>query len=211
MSTVAMPAPSIDHPVDEITASLGMWVFLASEVLFFGGLLVAYTYGRSHWPAGFAAASHETHVVIGTVNTALLLTSSALVALAAARSELADSGRAVARLLAGACVLGVAFMVLKGVEYGKEWHEHLVPGATFRLRDVQGAQLFFVLYFLTTGLHAVHLTIGIVVLAAFAWGSHRLAPWALPRRIEAAGLYWHFVDVVWIFLYPLIYLGGRAG
>jgi cytochrome c oxidase subunit 3 len=102
-------------------------------------------------------------------------------------------------------------MVLKGVEYGKEWHEHLVPGADFRLRNVPGAELFFVLYFLITGLHAVHLMVGIVVLAVFAWGTRRLKPWALPHRIEAAGLYWHFVDVVWIFLYPLIYLGGRTG
>jgi cytochrome c oxidase subunit 3 len=96
------------------------------------------------------------------------------------------------------------------VEYGKEWHEHLVPGAQFRLRDTPGTELFFVLYFLVTGLHAVHLTIGVGVLAVFAWGARRNRPWAQAQRIEAAGLYWHFVDVVWIFLYPLIYLGGRA-
>jgi cytochrome c oxidase subunit 3 len=201
MNSIASPsAPARD----ELTGSMGMWVFLASEVLFFGGLLVAYTYGRSHWPDGFAAASHETHVAIGTVNTALLLTSSAFVASAGAAK------RHVETLLAAACALGVAFMVLKGVEYAKEWHEHLVPGASFRLHDVPGAQLFFVLYFLTTGLHAVHLTIGIAVLAVFAWGSHRVSPWASPRRVEVAGLYWHFVDVVWIFLYPLIYLAGRS-
>jgi cytochrome c oxidase subunit 3 len=187
-----------------------MWVFLASEVLFFGGLFMAYTYGRSHWPGGFAAASHETHVVLGTVNTALLLTSSALVALAVACDELDADRRWVARLLAASAALGIAFMVIKGIEYRKEWLEHLVPGAQFRLRDAAGAELFFVLYFLTTGLHAVHLSVGIVVLAAFAWGTHGGRPWALPRRVEAAGLYWHFVDVVWIFLYPLIYLGGRA-
>jgi cytochrome c oxidase subunit 3 len=202
MSTIAMS--SADRP-DEFTGPMGMWVFIASEVLFFGGLLVAYTYGRSHFPDGFAAASHETHVVIGTVNTALLLTSSACVALAVA------STRRASLLLAAACALGLAFLALKGIEYTKEWHEHLVPGASFRLRDTPGAQLFFVLYFLTTGLHAVHLTIGIAVLAAFAWGTHRGRTWARPPHVEVAGLYWHFVDVVWIFLYPLIYLGGRSG
>lgn len=206
-SSAALPATT---PSRDFTASLGMWVFLASEVLFFGGLLFAYAYGRSRWPAGFAAASHETQVVIGTVNTGLLLTSSALVALAAACGELREREHWVPRLLAGACALGLAFLLLKGVEYTKEWHEHLVPGAGFRLRELPGAPLFFVLYFLTTGLHSLHLVIGIAVLAVFAWGSHRRARWAPARRIEAAGLYWHFVDVVWIFLYPLIYLGGRA-
>ncbi|TFY97206.1 cytochrome c oxidase subunit 3 [Ramlibacter humi] len=205
-----MNTAAVRHEPDELTGPFGMWVFLASEVLFFGGLLLAYTYGRSHWPEGFAAASRETHVVIGTVNTALLLTSSALVAMAVACGESRESRRYVSALLWGASALGVAFMVLKGMEYTREFHEHLVPGAAFRLQE-PGAQLFYVLYFLATGLHAVHLTIGIAVLATFAWGTHRLSGWALPRRVEVAGLYWHFVDVVWIFLYPLIYLGGRSG
>ena len=196
---------------DELAAPFGMWVFLASEVLFFGGLLLAYGYGRSHWPAGFAAASRETQVVIGTVNTALLLTSSALVAFAVACGESREARRLVARCLWGACALGVAFMALKGVEYAREFHDHLVPGASFRLQDEPGAQLFYVFYFLATGLHAVHLAVGIAVLAAFAWGSGRVARWVVPRRVEAAGLYWHFVDVVWIVLYPLLYLGGRSG
>jgi cytochrome c oxidase subunit 3 len=195
------------HDGDAFTPQFGMWVFLASEVLFFGGLIVAYTYARSHWPDGFAAASHETHVVLGTINTALLLTSSACVALAVSL----DRRQWASWLLTAACALGIAFIAIKGVEYRKEWLEHLVPGANFRLANVQGAELFFVLYFLITGLHAVHLTIGAGVLAFFAWGTHRGKPWALPRRVEAAGLYWHFVDIVWIFLYPLIYLGGRAG
>jgi cytochrome c oxidase subunit 3 len=203
MNAAALPASDArEH--DAMTAQLGMWVFLASEVLFFGGLFAAYAFGRMHWPDGFAAASHETHVVLGTVNTALLLTSSAFVAQAVARP-----GRA-AWLLAVACALGLAFMAIKGIEYRQEGLEQLVPGAHFRLHGTPGAELFFVLYFLVTGLHAVHLTVGIVLLGVFAWGSHRARPWAPARRIEAAGLYWHFVDVVWIFLYPLIYLGGRA-
>jgi cytochrome c oxidase subunit 3 len=196
---------------DPSRASLGMWVFLASEVLFFGGLFVAYAYGRMHWPEGFAAASRQTHVALGTVNTALLLTSSALVALAVACGEARERRAWVARLLSASCLLGLAFLALKGVEYRKEWLEHLVPGPHFGPTGRQGAELFFVLYFLVTGLHAVHLTVGIGVLGVFAWGSHRARAWAQASRIEAAGLYWHFVDVVWIFLYPLIYLGGRAG
>jgi cytochrome c oxidase subunit III len=195
---------------DADTAKLGMWVFLASEVLFFGGLFMAYTYGRSHWPDGFAAAGHETHVVLGTLNTALLLTSSALVALAVKCDEQGARRSWIPWLLASAAALGIAFLAVKGIEYRKEWLEQLVPGENFRLRDVPGAQLFFVLYFLTTGLHAVHLTVGIVLLAAFAWGRRRARPWALARHVEVAGLYWHFVDIVWIFLYPLLYLAGRT-
>jgi len=207
MNTAALH-PAVGH--DPERASLGMWVFLASEVLFFGGLMLAYSYGRSHWPAGFALASGQTHVVIGTVNTALLLTSSALVALAVACAELGERRPWISLLLAASCALGIAFLALKGVEYAQEWREHLVPGAGFRLHGTQGAELFFVLYFLITGLHAVHLAIGIGVLGVFAWGTRRARPWASAGRVEAAGLYWHFVDIVWIFLYPLIYLGGRA-
>lgn len=206
MSAVVASPPASEPPA--LAGPLGMWVFLASEVLFFGGLLLTYAYGRSHWPAGFAAASRETHVVIGTVNTALLLTSSALVALAVACGELRRPRR-VAPLLWGASALGLAFVVLKGVEWALEFREQLVPGPSFRLAEA-GAPLFYVFYFLATGLHAVHLVIGIAVLAVFAWGSGRGHAWAVPRRVEAAGLYWHFVDLVWIFLYPLIYLGGRS-
>jgi cytochrome c oxidase subunit III len=148
-------------------------------------------------------------VVIGTVNTALLLTSSALVALAVACDELGARRSWVPWLLGGSAALGAAFMALKGIEYHKEWTEHLVPGAGFRLHE-RGAELFYVMYFVMTGLHSVHLGLGIVLLATLAWGARRASAWALPRRIEAAGLYWHFVDIVWIFLYPLIYLGGRA-
>lgn len=195
---------------DADTARLGMWVFLASEVLFFGGLFVAYAYGRSHWPEGFAAAGRETHVVLGTVNTALLLTSSAFVALAVHADESGGRRARIPALLALAAALGVAFMAIKGIEYRSEWLEQLVPGARFRLNGTPGAELFFVLYFLTTGLHALHLTIGIALLGVFAWGRRRARPWALPRRVEVAGLYWHFVDIVWIVLYPLLYLVGRA-
>jgi cytochrome c oxidase subunit 3 len=191
---------------DPDTGKLGMWIFLASEVLFFGGLFVAYLYGRTHWPLGWAAASRHTDVVLGTVNTALLLTSSAVVALAVACAEDARRWHWSARLLWTTAALGVAFLAIKGVEWHAEWREHLVPGPDFALA-VAGAQQFFALYFVMTGLHAVHMIVGVAVLATLARGRGR----AGARQFEVAALYWHFVDLVWIFLYPLLYLVQRHG
>jgi cytochrome c oxidase subunit III len=191
------------------TARLGMWIFVASEVMFFGVLLLAYLYARTHWPEGFAAAGRRTDVVLGTLNTGVLLTSSALVALAVACEQQRRHRNWVPWLLALSAALGIAFVAIKGIEYRNEWHEGLFPGAGFELKATAGAELFFVLYFLMTGVHALHLLIGIALLAVFAWGAHQMHPWVLPRRVEVAGLYWHFVDIVWIFLYPLLYLVSR--
>lgn len=208
----ALPAAAMPEPGDEPDAGkLGMWVFLASEILFFGGLFIAYLYGRLHWPQGWATASRHTDVVLGTVNTALLLTSSALVALAVACEEDAQRRAWTARLLALTAVLGAAFLVVKGFEYRAEWREHLFPGAAFALAGTPGAQEFFALYFVMTGLHGVHMIAGIGVLAVLAGGRRRGRPWAALRRIDAAALYWHFVDIAWIFLYPLLYLVQRHG
>jgi len=191
-----------------LTGRLGMWVFLASELMFFGGVFAAYGYGRWQWPRGFAEAGHHTHVAIGTVNTALLLTSSGLIAFAAACAKHEPARRWTGRLLWLVAGIGLAFLALKGVEYRREWNEHLVPGADFSL-DVPGAQLFYMWYFFATGLHAVHLSVGIAVVAAMAWGAKRRRSWADGDGVEGTALYWHFVDIVWIFLYPLIYLLGR--
>lgn len=190
-------------------ARLGMWIFIGTELLFFGGLFVAYLYGRTHWPQGFAAAGRHTDVVLGTLNTAVLLTSSAVIALAVVCSEHESQRRRVSRLLWLTAALGFVFLVIKGIEYRKEWHESLFPGAGFALADVRGAQLFFWLYFFMTGLHAVHLVIGMAGVGAFAWGSARSRPWADATGIDVMALYWHFVDVIWIFLYPLLYLVER--
>ena len=194
----------------EAPRSLGMWVFLASELLFFGGLLAAYTHGRVMSPRGFAIASRHTHVVLGTVNTAVLLTSSALVALAVACTQNTAHRRWTARLLWFTALLGLAFMAVKGWEYAQEWKEHLFPGPGFALAE-PGAQLFFMLYFFTTGLHAIHLACGIVAVCVFARAVQRRRAWVTPDRVESLALYWHFVDVVWIFLYPLLYLVERHG
>jgi cytochrome c oxidase subunit 3 len=191
------------------SAEFGMWIFLATEILFFGGLLFAYAVARAHWPDGFAIAGRRTDVVLGTLNTALLLTSSCAAALAVAADEHGEH-RWVPRLLWITAALGCAFLAVKGVEYVHEWREGLVPGPRFALTTTAGAELFWLLYFLTTALHALHLTIGIVVIAAFAWGARRPSGWARAPRLQVAALYWHFVDVLWIFLYPLLYLVGRA-
>ena len=190
------------------TAEFGMWVFLATEVLFFGGLFVAYGYGRLHHPDGWAAAARHTDVVLGTLNTALLLTSSLFAALAVAAAE-CGRARWIGRLLGVTAALGVAFIVVKGIEWSHEGRDGLFPGPGFALAGVPGAELFFIVYFLATGLHAVHLSLGVGLTATFAVGAARGRAWAGPPRLQVAALYWHFVDAVWIFLYPLLYLVSR--
>ena len=188
---------------------LGMWIFLATEVLFFGGLLVAYAYGRTHWPDGFATASRHTDVLLGTLNTGVLLTSSAVVALAVTAAESSSHRRWTAWLLFAAAALGVIFLGIKGLEYRQDWNENLFPGPAFALADARGAELFYMLYYVMTALHGVHLTIGVTALAVFGEAWRRRRPWACAKRVEIAALYWHFVDIVWIVLYPLLYLVNR--
>ncbi len=208
------------HPAEQYSdlgqehdaAELGMWVFLGSEVLLFGALLLGYFVYRRGYPDGFAEAARHTKIVIGTINTAVLLTSSFLVAWAVTLVKL-NASRFAALLFWLAAALGVTFLILKGIEYHDEYREHLMPGVDFRFEgpshDV--VRLFFSYYFIATGLHAVHITIGIVVLAAIAVGSRRgdySSVYHAPPTL--AGLYWHFVDLIWIFLFALIYLPGRA-
>jgi cytochrome c oxidase subunit 3 len=193
-------------------AQLGMWAFLATEVLFFGGLILAYAVYRFGYPGDFAAAARHTKIVIGATNTAILLTSSFFVAWAVAAARL-EAARAVAILLSLAAAAGVIFLALKGLEYAQEYREHLVPGVDFSFPAelARGAELFFMFYFVATGLHALHVLIGIVVLALVARAASRRAYSARYHApITVAGLYWHFVDVVWIFLFALIYLPGRS-
>jgi cytochrome c oxidase subunit 3 len=208
-SAASPPFSSFERQSD--AARLGMWVFLGTEVLFFGPLFAGYIYARLHFGDAIAEASRHTHVILGTVNTAVLLTSSFTMAVAVevARQKAFKLARTMLWITAA---LGVAFLVIKGVEYTKEWNEHLVPGLHFAFDATQrgGAELFFYLYFATTGLHALHLTIAIgAVLVMAHWFTRRGAEGA--EKIEVTGLYWHFVDIVWIFLYPIIYLVGRSG
>jgi cytochrome c oxidase subunit 3 len=194
-------------------AEVGIWVFLATEVLFFGGLILAYCVYRSTYPVGFAEAAPHTKIIIGTANTAILLTSSFLVAWAVTITKLREA-RFAALLLWSAALLGVAFLALKGVEYTLEYREHLLPGFGFDYPGTQAhaAHLFFSFYLIATGLHAVHVTAGIAVLAIIGWRARQRAysdEYHAP--VTVAGLYWHFVDLVWVFLFALIYLPGRSG
>jgi cytochrome c oxidase subunit 3 len=219
MSTVEQPHAEqfTSREQQSFAGTFGMWVFIASELLFFGPLLFGYLYLRVHYPEASAAASRHTDYLLGTANTAVLLTSSFLMALA---GNAAGSGRRprAMRLLWAVAALGFVFLVLKGWEYHNDVQENLFPGSRFRpeqgghLQQLPGMQLFFILYFVLTGLHAVHLTIGILVCLAMALKLRHPPPVGVSAdAIEYAGLYWHFVDVVWIFLYPLLYLVGRAG
>jgi cytochrome c oxidase subunit 3 len=212
-----MPEPQsafqfVDLRQQHDVAQLGMWVFLATEVLFFGVLILAYSVYRIGNPAGFAEAARETQIVIGITNTAMLLTSSFLVAWAVA-AALGGAGRLAGILLWVAALLGTLFLVMKGIEYGIEYRERLVPGLNFSRSGPNAATvgLFFSFYFVATGVHALHVAIGIVVLATIGLRAFRgtySARYHAP--ITVAGLYWHFVDVVWVFLFALIYLPGRS-
>jgi cytochrome c oxidase subunit 3 len=203
----------VDMRQQHDVAQLGMWVFLATEVLFFGGLILSYCVYRSAYPAAFAEAARHTKIIIGAANTAVLLTSSFLVAWAVAIVKLRQS-RFAAVLLWGAGVLGVIFLVLKGIEYGMEYDEHLLPGLDFFYpgEQARAVGLFFSFYIVATGLHAIHVAVGIVVLGVIGARAHQRAySDAYHSPVTVAGLYWHFVDMVWIFLFALIYLPGRSG
>lgn len=193
-------------------AAFGMWVFLATELLFFGVLFVSYTIGRTLFPEGFAEASRHTHVFIGTANTAILLTSSLFMALAV-RAARTEAHSRLVLFLTVTFLLGAVFLGLKGYEYLEEYREGLVPALTLPLRagSADPIALFFFLYFVTTGLHALHLGIGLVIVAVAAiFAARGRFAHGYYHPVEVAGLYWHFVDIVWIFLYPLIYLVSRT-
>jgi cytochrome c oxidase subunit III len=190
---------------------LGMWTFLATEVLFFGGLFAAYMVYRAIYPGAFIEGSHHLDLVLGTVNTVLLLTSSLTIVLAVHYTQAGESRRPT-WLLVATLVLGVVFLVIKGLEYLHKFEEGLVPGPNFALEtpNLGPVMLFFVLYFVMTGLHAIHMIIGIGVLGYMAWQSWRGRYLADYMPVELLALYWHFVDIVWIFLFPMLYLVSRS-
>ncbi|MEO8551672.1 MAG: cytochrome c oxidase subunit 3 [Kofleriaceae bacterium] len=195
-------------PRQHATARLGMWIFLASESLLFAALFALYAAYRYVYPVAFHAAAAHANVLIGTVNTYLLLTSSLTVALAIAETKRSHRRRALV-LLALTIALGVAFEVLKGIEYGQHLADGIAPGDyyAFAALPARGAVLYFTLYYLMTGLHALHVAGG---LCALAWLWLSLYRGRIDSTsylaLELGGLYWHLVDLVWIFLWPLIYL-----
>jgi cytochrome c oxidase subunit III len=224
--TAPAPAhhPALRHHFDSLatqkdSALLGMWVFIAQEILFFGGMLGAYTIYRNLYYDSFAAGSHHLDVPLGTINTAVLICSSLTMALGVHAAALGKRKATVVFLLL-TIVLGSVFLGIKVVEYADKFENHLVPGAHYSAEHLRGAhgeeltgdvalhsQLFFALYFGLTGLHALHMLIGIPIIAYMAWraGQGRFGP-AYYTPVEITGLYWHFVDIVWIFLFPLLYL-----
>jgi cytochrome c oxidase subunit III len=226
------------------TSSLGMWVFLSTEVLFFGGLFMAYTVNRSTHPDVFASSSRSIDLTLGTINTIVLIASSLTMAMSVWASQ-AGKKKLIPVFLIATLILGCGFLGIKGIEYYQKFVEHHVPGSNFDMyyctnnRSVCGlsdqafnkekadlkedeehagnpvavnahAQLFFSLYFGMTGLHALHMVVGVGLLLWLIRESlkGRFTP-LYNTPVENIGLYWHFVDIVWIFLFPLLYLIDR--
>jgi cytochrome c oxidase subunit III len=192
-------------------ARLAMWVFLASEILLFAVLFALYTAYRAMYPDDFARAASHNNLAIGTINTFVLITSSATVALALWAVRLGRR-RLTSGLLIFSIACGVLFLILKGVEYAEHFHEGFYPGAGYRNTELtgHGAKMFFSVYFLITGLHAFHVIVGLAVLCWLAAGSLRgqFGP-SNHVRFELGALYWHLVDIIWIFVWPLLYLLRR--
>jgi cytochrome c oxidase subunit 3 len=206
------PAHQFDTPIQQYEAStLGMWVFLLTEIMFFGGLFLGYTVYRAAYPEAFVEGSHHLDVVLGGINTVVLLGSSLTMALAVHAAQMGERQQLI-RCLAETLGLGLVFLGIKALEYAHKFAAHLVPGSRFVSEGPQApqVQLFFSLYFSMTGMHALHMLIGIgllSVLIRLAWRGRFSPDYHTP--VEVVGLYWHFVDVVWIFLFPLLYLLGR--
>jgi cytochrome c oxidase subunit 3 len=213
---VADHPAALAHQFDDLTqqyasANLGMWLFLLTEIMFFGGLFTGYTVYRITYPAAFSAGSHHLDIVLGSINTAVLLGSSLTMALAVHAAQTGARQLLVGFLLL-TILLGTVFLGIKAIEYSHKFAEHLFPGRGFLHAgpDAGPVRLFFGFYFGMTGMHALHMVIGIALLALFAirgWRGHFAPAYAAP--VELLGLYWHFVDIVWIFLFPLLYLLGR--
>ena len=193
-------------------STLGMWIFIIQEVMFFGGLLAAYMLYRIWYPTAWSEGSAELNIYLGGLNTVVLILSSLTMAMAV-RSAQTGKQKALVNWLIATIALGTVFLVVKGFEYHDKWVLHHVPGLNFELEPGQVPQIaiFLSLYFALTGLHALHMVIGFVLMTVILWMAwrKRFSPeWYTP--VEMAGLYWHFVDIVWIFLFPLLYLVDRA-
>lgn len=193
-------------------AKLGMWLFLVTEILLFSAMFVAYAVYRVWHPEVFALASEVLDPVMGGTNTIVLLTSSLTVALAIHSAQI-DNRKAVVRYLLATVALAIVFLVIKYFEYTAKFEHGIFPGAAFDPHGeyaryaVPHAVQFFSIYFVMTGIHGIHVTIGIVVLSILAYRAHRgHFSSAYYTPVEMGGLYWHLVDVIWIFLFPLLYL-----
>lgn len=200
------PWPSLARQREAV--SFGVWVFLATELLFFGGLFLGYSVYRALYPEGFLLAARETDIVYGTLNTAILMTSSLTMAVAVRATEKALR-RTVLWCLIATIMFGLAFLVIKGFEYKDDIAKGMVPGPDFPIH-IQGAQLFWAFYWVMTGLHAIHVTIGIGIVGTVTTLLYRRKLPLDSPSFEGVALYWHLVDIVWVVLLPLLYLIGRS-
>ncbi|HKC64488.1 MAG TPA: cytochrome c oxidase subunit 3 family protein [Pyrinomonadaceae bacterium] len=207
--------------------SIGMWVFLAQEIMFFGGLFLAYSIFRAKYPAAFAAASNHLDIRLGTINTIVLICSSLTMALAVYYAQ-TGKRRAQILFLSITLLFGLTFLGIKAVEYHQKYVDNLIPGnlipghpfnpteATLEElhlppnASIANVEMFFWIYFAMTGLHALHMIIGVGIIAWLIFKARKgvFTP-EYHSPVEISGLYWHFVDIVWIFLFPLLYLLGR--
>ncbi len=202
-------------PEQQMDAStLGMWTFLITEVLFFGGMFASYAVYRNMYPEAFASTSRHMEVMLGGTNTAVLICSSLTMALAVRAAQLSKR-RDLILFLIVTMIFGTIFLVIKGIEYYSKWVDHLVPGFNFQYPEApqfaHNAQILFFLYFCMTGMHALHMVVGLGLLSfLLIQAIRRVFHASYFAPVEMIGLYWHFVDIVWIFLFPLLYLIGLA-
>ena len=212
VETVALQEQFDTEAQQKDASTLGMWIFLITEVMFFGGMFTAYTVYRRAYSDAFAVASSSLNVTIGAINTAVLLVSSFTMVLAVRAAQLGQR-RMIVLFLVLTLIFGGIFLGVKAYEWNEKFEQHHVPGPSFHLDGVpqQGhAQLFFSLYFAMTGLHALHMVIGVGIISWLIWLARQgrfTAEYNTP--VVIAGLYWHFVDIIWIFLFPLLYLIDR--
>jgi cytochrome c oxidase subunit 3 len=217
-AAIATHSQGLQHHFDDSAqqleaSTLGMWIFLVTELMFFGGMFASYTIYRNLYPEAFASTSHFMNVTIGAINTAVLICSSFTMVLAVRSVQLGQKKTTIT-FLTLTLLLGLVFLVLKSMEYHEKWLEHHIPGPGFQYADPQyfhQAQILFYLYFAMTGMHALHMIVGagmIITLIVMTARNRFSAEWNTP--VEMIGLYWHFVDIVWIFLFPLLYLIGHT-
>jgi cytochrome c oxidase subunit III len=216
---------SVEQQFD--TTNFAMWLFLLTEVMFFGGLFTAYMIMRNWYYPAFVEASHQLNIGWGTANTAVLILSSFTMAMGVWSAEMRKKGMLLL-FLSLTFVLGLAFLGIKSIEYHEKWEKHHVPGLNFSVSDfvkqnpaypddpplpldmAEKTQVYFSLYFAMTGMHALHMVIGISILLILVIRARQDAyTEGHMTTIENFGLYWHFVDIVWIFLFPLLYLISR--
>ena len=219
--------PALQHHFENMeqqreAGTLGMWVFLVTEIMFFGGMFLAYTLYRSKYPEAFASASNHLSLPLGAVNTVVLILSSLTMALAVYSAQTGKRrGQVICLVLT--LILGMTFLGIKAVEYHDKYVDRLIPGRLIPSRPfdpasvhlLEGAQaknveMFYWIYFAMTGMHAIHMIIGVGLLSVilFFAARGRYDP-EYHAPVEISGLYWHFVDIIWIFLFPLLYLLGR--